>query len=172
MREIIGDTSQESYKKLWESVKFDGKGSVEMVPVFSHNHGSFSNLGLTSTKEDMFKAVIESLTFETRRIVDQCARYKKGSLNSVRIGGGAANSPEWLQLRADITGKTFERMENIEVSSLGAAVLAAVSVSVYRNITDAVAKMVVVKDAFTPNKEVYDRYDSKYQAYVNKVDTL
>ncbi len=166
MREIVGDTSQAAYAALWDSAAFDGMGTVRVSPQMMSSQVAFAGIGLSTKRSDLFKAVIETLTFETRRIVDECERTKKGTLTRVKIGGGAAQSKEWMQLRADITGKIFERMANIEVSSLGAAMLAAASAGIHPDMARAGQAMVHVKDRFVPNPEVNQRYETKYQAYI------
>lgn len=168
MREVCGDTSQTAYAALWDSAVFDGKGTVAVSPQIMSSNGAFTGIGLSTKRSDLFKAVIETLTFETRRIVDECERTKKGNLGRVKIGGGAAQSKEWMQLRADITGKVFERMANIQVSSLGAAMLAAVAAGIHPDMEKAARAMVRVKDRFVPNPEVNSRYEAKYQAYISR----
>ena len=140
-----------------------------VYPTLDNNRGRIEGIGVTTTKQDIFKAVIEALTFENRRLIEDCETCKAQEARSVRIGGGAANSDEWLQLRADISGKTIERMRNIQISSLGGAVLAAVRVGIYTDLEEAVRHMVHVKDRFIPNPEVRRKYESKYQIFLRKM---
>lgn len=166
MREINGDTSQLAYSRLWEATTFDGTGTVMVYPQLSSSDGAFSGIGLATKRIDLFRAVIESLTFETRRIIDECKRTKNGIIRRVRIGGGTAQSPEWLQLRADIMGIVFESTANLEVSSLGAAILAAKEIGVYSDILHASQAMVQVKDIYAPNFKIGSRYEDMYQNYL------
>lgn len=168
MREINGDTSQCAYRKLWEMAVFDGSGSLAVIPTFANNEGAFLGLGLTKTRTDLFEGIIEALTYECRRILESCATVKQGGVHRIRIGGGAANSDVWMQLRADISGKRVERTQNIEVSSLGAAIIAAVSVGIYGNIQEAVQAMVHVRDVFEPREHIFKRYNQKYREYIEK----
>lgn len=169
MREINDGSSQEDYSKFWGSVKFNGKGSVMVYPTLDNNHGRIEGIGVTTSKADIFKAIIEALTFENRRLIENCENYKGSAVNSVRIGGGVANSDEWMQLRADISGKKIERMSNIQISSLGGAVLAAVKIGIYPDLQEAVEHMVHVKDTFIPNVEVHKKYEEKYQVFLKKM---
>lgn len=168
MREINNGTKSEDYQKLWNETKFDGNGKVMVLPTLDNNRGRIEGIGVTTTKTDIFRGVIEALTFENRKLIENCVKVKKGDIKGVRIGGGAANSDEWMQLRADITGRQIERMENIQISSLGSAVLAAVAVGIYPDLKTAVRKMVHVKDIFIPDKEVKCKYEEKYQEYLRK----
>lgn len=169
MREIHEGTDSADYQKYWDGVCFDGQGSTMVFPTLDNNRGRIDGIGVTTTKQDIFKAVIEALTFENRRLIEDCEKCKTGEVLSVRIGGGAANSDEWMQLRADISGKTIERMRNIQSSSLGGAVLAAVRVGIYTDIEEAIRHMVYVKERFIPNPEIRSKYESKYQIFLKKM---
>lgn len=169
MREVNGGCGQEDYQKFWNQIEFDGQGNVMVYPTLDSNRGKIEGIGVTTTKADLFKAVIEALTFENRRLIENCENCKEKTVSSVRIGGGAANSDEWMQLRADISGKKIGRMKNIQISSLGGAVLAAVRIGIYENLEEAVEHMVHVQDVFVPNQEVHDKYEEKYQDFLKKM---
>lgn len=169
MREIHGAADQGAYQEYWNSIQFDGKGSVMVCPTLDGNKGKIEGIGVTTSKQDIFKAVIEALTFENRRLIENCEKCKGSRISSVRIGGGAANSDEWMQLRADISGKQIERMANIQISSLGSAILAAVKIRLYEDIEEAVSHMVKVKDVFVPDPEVHETYEKKYQEFMTKM---
>lgn len=169
MREIHGSVENDDYQYYWNHAKFDGKGSVVVCPTFDAERGKIEGLGMTNTKLDIFKAIIESLTFENRRLIDMCEKSKNQEIISVRVCGGGAVSDEWMQLRADVSGKKIERMRNIQCSSLGSAMLAAVKVGIHDTLDDAVANMVCVKDVFVPNRTVNVRYEEKYQKYIKRM---
>lgn len=168
MRELNGDTSGAAYKKFWETVKFDGQNPVKVRPDFSSGQGKIEGLTLGNTKVEIFKAIIESLTFESRIMVELCEQAKQGDVQTVRMGGGHAKSPEWVQLRADVTGKTYECMEQLEVSSVGAAILAAVGVGIYKDAAEAIRNMVQIRRVYHPNLEVHQMYEDVYQEYLDR----
>lgn len=172
MREIEGGTSAENYDFYWNTVQFDGQGSTIVVPTLDNNRGLIEGIGVNTQKADIFKGIIEALTFENRRLVENCSAVKKGNIDSIRIGGGAANSSEWMQLRADISGKPIERMKNIQISSLGSAVLATVAIGIYSDLESAAAKMVHVGDRFIPNTYVREKYELKYQKYIETQNSI
>ena len=172
MREIEGGTSAANYDSYWNAIQFNGQGSVMVIPTLDNDRGVIEGIGVNTKKADIFKAVIEALTFENRRLVENCSAVKRGNIECIRIGGGAANSSEWMQLRADISGMPIERMENIQISSLGSAALAAVAVGVYPDLETAVAQMVHVGDRFIPDTEVREKYELKYQKYIEKQNSV
>lgn len=168
MRNIHGGTSKEDYNTYWDNISFDGKEGVMVIPTLNNARGVIERIDVNTKKADIFKAVIEALTFENRRLINNCRAVKSSGIDRVRIGGGAANSDEWMQLRADIAGVKIERMKNIQISSVGCAVLAAVATGIYPDLESAVDKMVQVQDVFVPNPEVQQKYEIKYQKYLKK----
>lgn len=168
MQEIMGNTLQETYRTLWNSVVFDGKGKISLSPAFAVGNGAVSGLTITSTKQEIFQAIIEMLTFETRRCIELCQELKGKDIDFVRIGGGGAREEKWVQLRADITGKVYHRMNEIESSALGAAMIASVGLGIYSDFAMAAEKMVSIQKSFVPNPEVHKAYEKKYIQYVEQ----
>lgn len=76
---------------------------------------------------------------------------------------GATRSPLWLQLHADISGKTFLINENTDGPLLGCAVLASAGCGIYKSVDDAVKNMIRVKDKIEPNEERRNTYDRLYR---------
>ena len=167
MREIVGGTSKEHYAEMWSgsSEKFSG-GSLKFNPMFTGNSGQIKGLGITSTKYDLFCALIEALTFETRYLTEQIRKEKNGECTIMRVGGGPASSDEWCRLRADITGLRIERLSNNDISALGAAILAANAVGLHNGIEDSLKKMVIPSKFFEPNPEKHAQYETAYREYI------
>lgn len=169
MREVNGNTDQKAYQELWSRADFDGENQVVLYPSFDSGKGKIEGLGMTTTKMDLFKAVIEALTFENRRLIEICERSREKEVLGVRVCGGGSVSDEWMQLRADISGKRIERMRNIQSSSLGSAVLSAVKVGIYPNLDEAVKYMVHVDKVFVPDRQKQERYCEKYKEYIKRM---
>lgn len=68
--------------------------------------------------------------------------------------GGGASSPLWCQIKADMTGKNISILENNETACLGSAILAGISVGIYKDVS--VAKDIVkIKKTYTPSGDDY-----------------
>ena len=52
-----------------------------------------------------------------------------------------------------------------EVSALGAAMLAAISLGIYKDLDDASRNMVKIVECHTPNPEVHRKYEDMFQMY-------
>lgn len=168
LREVYGNSSSDAFKDLWSHITLDGKGKVMVNPNFASAGGSISGLDLSATRYDVYRACIEALTYESTLLLRSCMGIKRGACNRVRIGGGHAGSEDWVQFRADLSGKTHERMENNEASALGTAVMAAYGVGLYSSISAAVKNMVRVRDSFVPNNEIHAVYRDLLEKYIRR----
>ena len=80
----------------------------------------------------------------------------------MRIGASGAGADCQVQLKADIMGIPVERVANREVSSVGAAVIAAVATGYYADYEQAIEHMVRVDKVFIPDKKRTAAYEKKY----------
>ena len=168
IRTFYNGNSEEAYADLWANCSFDGMPSLLVNPAFS-GCGTFFNMDLTTTKYDIFKGLVEALTFETRRSAEAALRHKKNGAVRIRIGGGPSSSDEWAQLRANITGMTIERVVSSDNSALGAAVLASLFAGLYPSVADASAHLVRVRDSFVPDPKLFALYNERYREYCEKI---
>ncbi|MFZ4615058.1 MAG: xylulokinase [Rectinemataceae bacterium] len=130
----------------------------------------FYGLTLKHGKGHCARAIMESIAFLLRKILEDFRRSGVG-MKELRSMGGGARSELWLQIKADVTGLPIVRMEEEETSTLGAAILAAVACGDYPDLAAAIAGMVRFGRRFEPDpkaKAVYDRsfalYNGLYEA--------
>lgn len=87
------------------------------------------------------------------------------AIRELRVTGGGAKSPFWLQLKADILRKRIVVPAVTEASLLGAAMLAGVGAGTYSSLPDAVAQAVRLSSVYEPDKARADLYDRLFQVY-------
>lgn len=95
--------------------------------------GAFAGLGLTSTRGDLLRAVVEGITFNLRACLD-VARALGCRIDEIRLTGGGAHSPVWRQLCADVFDAEIVVLGTAAGPALGAALLAGVGVGVYPDV--------------------------------------
>ena len=119
---------------------------------------------IASSKADIFRAVFEGICYEVRVILES---FENAGIpiTELKVSGGGAKSPFWLQTKADITQKICRVPGTTEASLLGAAMLAATGVGIYQDLEEAVG--IVSRDIATyePNKELSGFYDERYGLY-------
>ncbi len=119
--------------------------------------GAIVGLQLSTTKPEVTKAVLEGITFELRLNLE-LLEASGVAVNELRAVGGAAKSDLWMQLKADLTGKTVVRLSTSETPSLGVARLAARSVGAQLEPACAVR-------TFEPRAAHARAYDEQFMIY-------
>ncbi|RGV96665.1 hypothetical protein DWV97_08785 [Ruminococcus sp. AF14-10] len=166
---FLGELAEgKTLEELWKDCLFNGDNMIKFSPDFQNGNGKIQKLGIGNTRTEIFEALIETLTFETRRCIEECEAISHKKYEMIRIGGGETKSDKWTQLRADITGKRFELPKEIECSALGVAIFTAVCMKIYDSFEEAVENMVKIEKVFLPNEQRHKKYENKYQEYMKK----
>ena len=150
-----------------------GAGGVVFAPYLSgercpypdpNARGLFYGMSLSTTREDMIRAVMEGITFSLRQIAgiyEEMMPLKAG----VSSGGGAA-SPLWLQMQADVFGLPIRTVSAAsEGGAYGAALVGGVGCGLFKNLTEAVSVIhtETVHQPCRANKEIYARNYRMYR---------
>jgi xylulokinase len=123
--------------------------------------GAILGLDLSTTREEIMKALLEGVAFEMRlnlEILEE-AGY---SINELRAIGGGAKSRAWTQLRADIIQKPVTITGVTEAGCLGAAILAAAA-KTGRDVFKLAGKWIRPVAVIQPREGTI--YDKRFLAY-------
>ncbi|MEM7324320.1 MAG: glycerol kinase GlpK [Actinomycetota bacterium] len=108
-------------------------GDVFVVPAFAglgspwwdpYARGAILGLTRGTGKAELARAVVESMAYQTRDVVDAMTAASGQALTELRVDGGASVMDLLLQFQADQLGVTVSRPTNQETTALGAAYLA------------------------------------------------
>ena len=92
-----------------------------------HQRGGFLNLGLTTDRRDMARAVLEGVALNAAWLLPHFAALAEQQYPLVTLGGGGARSPLWGQILADCFGVPVRRLADSSTTNAhGAALLAQV----------------------------------------------
>ena len=91
-------------------------------------------------------------------------------LGDIYATGGGAKSDVWLQLRADVTGRTIH-VPAFPESAMGAAILAA-SGATETPLWETIDRMVRIERTFTPNQAHRDVYDQLFDRFKLRIEKL
>jgi xylulokinase len=87
--------------------------------------GGFVNIGLSSTRSDMARAVLEGVAMNAAWLVPYFSALAEQRYEEISFGGGGANSPFWGQVLADALGVRVRRLADSRTTNAqGAALLA------------------------------------------------
>jgi len=132
---------------------------------------TFIGMSLGTTKADIARAVMEGICYEMYDIIN--AELAAGiKLNGIRLTGGAAKSPLWSQMLADICKQPIYLLSASETGCLGAALYAGIGVGAYKDAHEASDKAVQIKASFQPNPDNYAAYDKAYKRFNDVYDAL
>ncbi|MDR1515460.1 MAG: hypothetical protein LBS45_07190 [Synergistaceae bacterium] len=132
--------------------------------------GTFTGMTLGTAKSDMARAVMEGICYEMNDIIQ--AELAAGiKISGIRLTGGAAKSPIWCQMMADIYKQPIHILQTSETGCLGAALYAGVGIGVYKNVREA-ASTARIEKTYEPNESNFDAYDEAYVRFVAAYDAL
>jgi L-ribulokinase len=135
--------------------------------------GAIFGLGLHTTREQIYRALLESIAFGSRRIMDNFEQYGLVLSQIVACGGIAERSPLMMQLLADTSGRQVNVPEVNEIPARGAALFGAVAAGSYPDIGSAIAATRPRRvRTYEPNLEAKKTYDRVYEIYRTLYDTL
>jgi len=169
-----------SVYELIESKAPRGPSSILVLPHFNgsgtpwcdlESKGAVLGLTMASTRHDIVKGILDSLTYELR-INIETMRNAGITVNELRAVGGGAKSPTLLQIKADITGCKVATLKVQEAACLGAALIAGTASGVYSSLDEAVGQTVSLRDVYHPDINAQALYNEKFSIYKEVYDTL
>lgn len=128
------------------------------------SRGAVVGLTLAHEKHHLFRAIMEGISFGTRRILEafDAAGYTSAEMT---VGGGAAASDLWLQIHADTSGLPVKVPAAANPPSMGAAILAAHGAGHVASIDEGIAAMVPPARTIDPDPKAVAAYDAIYPRY-------
>jgi len=151
-----------------------GAGGVLFVPALSgatvprwndRMRGVFAGLAMNHDRGHLARAVIEGCTFALRDVIGRLDALGLAG-PEIRVVGGGGRSELWLQIKADVTGRTVRQVLAPEPTALGAAVLAGLAAGTYADAADAVARTVTLAPrAYEPDPRAAVVYQERYAQY-------
>ena len=150
-----------------------GENSVYFLPYLMgerspHNdvnaRGAFLGMRANTTREEMNLAVLEGVAFALRDCVE-VARSSGIIVNKTAICGGGAKSEVWKKIIANVLNAEVVSLETEQGPSYGAAILAMVGTGEYATVKEATDHIVKEKSSVLPEKELTEKYETKYQKF-------
>ena len=144
------------------------------APYWNPNaRGTFFGITRNTSKEDIIKATLDSLSFQTYELIECMEKDSKTKISEIRVDGGMVKNNSFLQSLANISQIKIIRPSNIETTSLGAAYLAAIQSGYLKN-TSQISKL-WKKDKTVKaniNKSISTSSISKWKSIINVVNNF
>ncbi len=136
------------------------RSGLWFIPQVPTGQGAFLGLSSSHARGDLFRAVMEGVAFAHRAHIEELQK-STGRLRRVVVCGGAAASPFWCQLFADVLGCKVDVPLGREIGALGAAIMAGVGAAVWPSLPAAQAATVKIAAHYKPTVS----YDCRFAAW-------
>lgn len=129
-----------------------------------HARGVISGLGPGTTRGQLYKGILEGLACELSLITDLLSRAI-GDFGDIYVSGGGSRSALGLKLRAALTGRRLHVMNSPESVCLGTAILAGVATGEYKDINEAIGRVVHEITLLDPDPMIASSYADQMNHY-------
>lgn len=128
------------------------------------SQGAFLGLKLSHTNADLYRAVMEGITYEMMLNLETLSEAGV-RVKSLNASGGCARSEVWLQMKADILGIPVTRLSIDEAGTVGGLLFTGVAIGLYKNLDTAAEALVKPLYTYQPRMDMHDKYQKHYQRY-------
>ncbi len=153
-------------------------GGVYLVPAFAglgapywdpYARGTIVGLTRGSGRAEIVRATLEAVAYQTRDVLDLMQTESGIAIKQLRVDGGMVRNEFLMQFQADILGVSVQRPQVTETTALGAAYLAGLAVSYWRD-QDEIAANWAVDRTYEPRMRDDERETlyAGWQAAVRK----
>ncbi|WP_299434677.1 glycerol kinase GlpK [uncultured Aquimarina sp.] len=157
-------TSTPSSEGLYVVPAFAGLGA----PHWDMNaKGAIYGLTLDSGKNEIIKATVDALAYQTRDVLDAMVEDSGKLMKELKVDGGASANNYLMQFQADILNVEVDRPKMLEVTALGAAFLAGIKAGVWTK--KDISKIRIVDTRFKPKITEHQR-NRKYSGWQEAVE--
>lgn len=152
------------------ATRIESTDGVYVVPAFvglgapywnSDVRGAIFGLTRGTEKEQLVRATIESLAYQTRDVLTSMESDSGINLKTLRVDGGAVSNNFLMQFQSDILNVPVERPEVSETTALGAAYLAGLAVGFWKDQAE-------VKDQWKLDKKFEPNMDESHREALYK----
>jgi len=160
------------------ATKIPNSGGVYFLPSLtgmaapywkSKSKAIFAGLTITTTKENIVRAVLESIAYRVRDIIEALKKDVESDISELCVDGAMTNNSFLMQFQADILGIPIIVPKNQELTSLGASLIAKLGTGLFGNGFKSQNK-IKVKKIFYPSISV-DQRETFYSGWKRFVRT-
>jgi xylulokinase len=139
-----------------------------ICPANSSMRGAWLGFSWGHTKAHFFRAILESIAFEYAYYLNILRDLiPKLELIETRVIGGGAQSQLWNQIKADVLGVSYQRLQRAEFATWGSALIAGYAVGLFDDLAGAAARAAEVQDKpVMPRPTVTETYHPLIEQYI------
>ena len=131
--------------------------------------GMFGNINLGTTVPMLYRGLVESALFGSRRIVEHVKKFDVEINKVIASGGIALKSPFVLQTCANVLNMEIGVAASLECCARGAAIMAATAAGAYPDaLTSKRAMQSAIAKVYKPESEMVGIYNTLYDRYLQR----
>lgn len=138
--------------------------SLHEGAAWEFSRGMFIELGAEHGPREMGRAVVESIGYAVREVID-VLEQNDCHVAELRVCGGQGRNAVWSQMKADMVGRPLAVVEVIDAELLGNACAAFVGMGRFSDLTEASEALVRVARRYEPRGHRRARFDEGYHRY-------
>jgi xylulokinase len=145
-----------------------------ICPAAPAMRGAWTGFSWGHTQAHFIRAMLESVALEYAYYLS-ILRELILDLNLVeaRVIGGGARNPRWNQIKADVLGVSFQRLQRAEFATWGCALIAGYAVGIFNDLAQAANDTTAPKgEPFCPDPKVHSVYSHLAEQYIHWQATL
>lgn len=138
-----------------------------VCPSDPNTRGLYVGLNWSHNKAHLYRAMLEGVGYEYAYYLDIVRNLLPDlDVRETRVIGGGAKSDFWNQIKADILGVPYVRLNRSEFGVLGSAILAGFAVGEFDTLAATAERFTQTTDRTEPNLENHEFYRSLAKEYV------
>lgn len=116
-----------------------------------------------------YRAIIEGIGYALREGLEGIEKSQRRKVKEIVVSGGGSQSDVVCQITADIFGLKVKKVQTIETSSLGGAIVTYLALGVYSNVEEAIEKMVHMEKTYEPDEKNHLLYNQLFERGYKKM---
>ena len=129
--------------------------------------GAILGLQLGTTQAELYRAAVESVAYGTRQVLESFQAVGVDT-STVVLSGGIRHNPLWLQVTADVLGRSVAIVEGENLTLLACAAIAAAAAK-STDVTTEAAALAPTMRTIEPTRGSAAPYDEAFALYVDTV---
>jgi len=135
--------------------------------------GMWINYSWVHQKEHFWRSLLESFAYEFANAINIMKKnYEDVNLNEIRVIGGASKSDVWNQIKSDVTGIPYVRLDRDDLTLLGDVLIAGYGIGIYDNLKEISQKFINKTVKYTPNNVNHKYYKKLTKLYIEVFDRI
>ena len=135
--------------------------------------GSWVGFTWTHKKAHFYRALLEAMAYDYAEALIAVRSYCPAvTLSEVRVIGGGANCNLWNQIKADVLGLPYVRLQREDVAALGCAVIGGHAVGIYPDMAATATAFAQTAGCCEPRAAYHHHYQDYIATYRQAFDQL